>query len=558
MPSALGPRLAPARILPVLALALAILLAGCLGAKPATTPTSPTAPTAAHAPTAGVFHYADGVLAPSSAGEATAIGGEYLTGVRGTEPTVAVTKDITVFTDAVFPQGAANRSEPTVMRSTDKGQTWKDVGPTLPTSDKEPPTTGDPIVYVDPNTDRVFWLNQVETACANLFMSDDKGATWTPNPASCGTPGLVDHVTIVTAKPRMLPTVGYPDVVYMCANSIYQTGCATSLDGGHTFGPLRMVYPGADPTSPQGFCGGIHSLPRAGPDGKVYVAKNQCGTAQVAISDDDGLTWTPHTIDTKHAPYGNEVHVAIDEKNNVYAIWTGDADGLVWFASSHDGGKTWAPAINVTAPGVTAADLPVIAAGGEGKVAFAYIGTTIPGGYKGKTVGNAGLAGDVLGQPDAPDWKAATWNAYVGVMTDALSPHPLIQSLTANDPADPLARGLCGHTRCHGMNDFIDATVDKDGRPWISFIDTCTAKCITDNNTLADRTIGMVATLVSGPALRGDAGATLAPIAPPKASGGGGAATGDAFDLATSAPDNARTTSPDASRTLLRASRGLA
>jgi hypothetical protein len=495
------------------ALALLVLASGLAGCVEQAQPVAPATslPVAAPAPTAGLLHLPDGVLAPGLSGPAPSVGGAYLTGFRGTEPTVAVTKSGAVFTDgfraspSLCGQPQTCRSEPTVYRTRDHGQTWEDVGPGLPSGDALPPTTSDPIVYADPLTDRLFWLNQVETACATLFTSDDEGATWAAHPVACGTPGLVDHVTIVAAKPRKLPTLGYPDVVYMCANSVYQTGCATSLDGGATFGPLRMVFAGVDPASPQAFCGGIHSLPRSGPDGKVYVAKDQCGVAMVAVSDDDGLTWAQHAVSSDPAPWGNEVHVAVDAANHVYATFTDAKDGFVWLAASKDGGATWGKPVNVTAPGVTAADLPVITAGDEGKVALGYIGTTIPGGYHGKPEGNPGLAGDVLGQPDAPEWRNATWNAYIALVADALGDKPVIESLTANPPSDPVARGLCGHTRCHGMNDFTDATVDAQGRPWFAFIDTCTQKCRTDNSTLADRTLGFVGTLVSGQALRGDA-----------------------------------------------------
>lgn len=496
-------------------LALVVLAAGCL---------SPAAPGASSNPSASgattaILHAVDGTpIADLGASAPVATGALFSTGLRGTEPTIAATSTGTLFTDAVAPAGAAGRNQPMVLRSTDKGQTWEDVSPTLPSGDKIPPTTGDPIVYVDPATDRVFWLNQLQTVCANLFLSDDEGATWLGNPVACGTPGVVDHVTIVAAKPRMLTTLGYESIVYMCANTIYQMGCATSLDGGLTFGPIRMVFPGVDPASEQGFCGGIHSLPRAGPDGKVYVAKNQCGVPTIAVTEDDGLSWTAHPIATPQPPYGTQVHVAIDDASNVYAIWTGSEDGLVWFTSSTDGAATWREPVRVAAPGVTAADLPVITAGGPGKVAFAYVATTIEGGYEGKTEGNPGLAGDVLGQPAAPDWANATWNAYVGILTDALADELAIQTVTANDPADPIARGLCGRTRCYGMNDFIDATIDGEGRVWVAFVDTCTAECRGYAKVVADATLGAVGTLLSGPALRGDA-AELAPIAGPPAAG---------------------------------------
>ncbi|MCA1813429.1 MAG: hypothetical protein LC624_05705, partial [Halobacteriales archaeon] len=208
-------------LLPVTLLLLASALAGCIGQPAAPGPIGAPGPVLPPLPTAGVLHGADGLRLALPAGFVPSVGGEFLTDARGTEPTIGVTKDQAVFTDgfksspSLCGQPQTCRSEPTVLRSTDHGQTWTDVGPALPSGDSTPPTTSDPIVYVDPATDRVFWLNQAETACATLFTSDDRGASWDPSPVSCGTPGLVDHVTIVAAKPRLLATLGYASVVYV-------------------------------------------------------------------------------------------------------------------------------------------------------------------------------------------------------------------------------------------------------------------------------------------------------------------------------------------------------
>ncbi|MEA3203663.1 MAG: hypothetical protein QOI63_1342, partial [Thermoplasmata archaeon] len=366
-------------------------------------------------------------------------------------------------------------------------------------------------------------------SCSFLSWSDDQGASWTTNPYACGHTNVNDHQTIVAAKPRLAPLMPlYPNVLYFCSNNVYDTACTTSLDGGLTFGPQRPAYAGAQApaegnrctTTAQGagncVCGGLSGHVKAGPDGKAYLPKGQCGLASVAVSADDGLTWTPHTIDTRHPMTDHEVAIAVDEANTVYATWPA-ADGFVYYAYSKDGGASWSQAVNVTAPGVTATAFNAIAAGGPGKLAFAYIGTTVPGGYKGKDGGQGGLTGDIVGEPDPPAWANATWNAYIGTITNATSDSPIIQTATANDPADPLARGLCGGTRCHGMNDFIDLAIDAEGRPWGAFVDVCTAKCVGDPKTHWDTAEGLVATLRSGPALRGAAPAL--PLLAPQAQG---------------------------------------
>jgi hypothetical protein len=63
------------------------------------------------------------------------------------------------------------------------------------------------------------------------------------------------------------------------------------------------------------------------------------------------------------------------------------------------------------------------------------------------------------------------------------------------------------------MNDFIEVAIDNVGRPWASFVDVCTDKCVKDPSMHSDVVKGMFATLRAGPALRG-ANLTLPLLAP--------------------------------------------
>jgi hypothetical protein len=353
------------------------------------------------------------------------------------------------------------------------------------------------MVFVDYDTGRIFMDDILPLSCGTLSYSDDHGATWITNPYSCGNTNVNDHQTVGAAKARMLPTVGYPNVVYRCTNNGVESGCAMSYDGGLTFTPQVPVF-----NEVQDGCGGLTSHLRAGPDGTMYLPKADCpGGPKIKYTQDDGLTWQTIQIPLKQKVGDHEMGFAVDKDGNMYTTF--ESNGQVWYTASPDKGKTWLPPRNVTAPGVTATMFNQLAVGDPGHVAFAYVGSTIPGGYEGKCKGNAGLTGDLLGQPSCPEWDNATWNAYLGVMVDALKPDAPIQTVTANDPKDPLARGLCGGTRCHGMNDFIEVAIDNVGRPWASFVDVCTEKCVTDPTVHSDVARGMFATLRAGPALRG-------------------------------------------------------
>lgn len=458
----------------------------------------------------GVVHGVEGAAAslldlPAASGLQRSIG------KNAFEPTLGVDPKGNVYMQAFY-RGPNRINSPTVVKSADKGATWDVVGPKLPSGDGAPAHTNDPYVHVDDTTGRVFMLDLQGTVCSTLYWSDDAGKTWQLNPAACGTPGGNDHQTLTTAKPRKSTTTGYPNVVYYCVNRVADSACATSLDGGKTFGPLLTVFLGADPTDPELVCGGLHGHVTAAPDGRVYLVRSYCGPVKIAESEDDGKTWRIATVSKdNHIDSFADPAAAVDEAGNVYVFWTSQKKGLPFLSISRDQGKTWSKPLMVGPPGVNATSHPSIAAGAEGRVAFTYIGTTAPGGYV--TLSNPVVA---LLNPNqvAAD---ASWNAYVGLITDALSETPTVVTVTANDPADPVARKNCGRERCGDMGDFLDIVIDPEGRPWAAHVDMCTEECRNDTKAPRDFVgVGFVGTLNTGPALRGPLQALPVLVAAPE------------------------------------------
>ncbi len=509
----------------VLSLVGLVVLAGCAGPEDeVVSPPDGGDPLPSLPQTAGVFHRAGATPALFDAAR-LAVGGQFHIGADATEPTLGVTREGSIFITA-FGAGTiseATRSDypyPTVLRSTDKGQTWTDVGPRLPNNERSHPNTNDPMLIVDPDTGRIF-TDDLTPPCSQLSFSDNNGQSWTTNFVACGTPAINDHQTIAVAKPRLLPTIGYSKLVYFCANNIAAWTCATSQNGGLTFNPQVPVFAGVNPET-LAFCGSLTGHIKADYEGRVFLPRT-CSDVDgetkilVAMSDNDGLTWTVNVIDGEYSADDGDPSVAVDEANNVYATWTDNQH--VWLTVSKDHATTWSSPVDVVAPSVTATYLGVVAAGAQGRVAVAYVGSTIPKGYEGKPPGPAGLYGDIactfdVEDCDPPEWANATWNGYISIIEGADGPDPLLQTVTANDPDDPLARGLCGQTRCHGMNDFIDIVIDGEGRPWAAFVDVCTKGCVTDPDKHYDQSIGLVGTILSGPSLRGAADALLPEIAP--------------------------------------------
>lgn len=424
------------------------------------------------------------------------VGEERFIGGRSFEPTIGITASGAIFMVS-FGGGAKIRA------SFDEGATWKQVNPMLPVSDprtgnpiNNPPNSNDPFVYVDRVAGRVFTNDLQALMCSWMNFSDDEGKTWTTNPIGCGHPfGVHDHQSIASGKSRSGQSQWKGRMVYYCVNRVADTSCASSLDGGVTFGPLISVMLGVD-VERAGFCGGLSGHVKVDNAGRVFIGKNHCGTPRVAVSEDDGRTWTHVAVAGGLGVRDHDVEVAFDEQDNVYAFWIAD-NGKPYVAISKDHGKTYSAPLMVAPPGLTATGLPAVAAAGPGKVAFAYIGTNRTGGY-----GRSG------------DWSTAKWHGYIGMILNALEPEPITITTRIDSDADPLAVKQCiagNDDRCNGMGDFIDLTIDPKGRPWAAFVDVCHETCRAENRN--ETSAGVVGTLREGPSLLA-AGGALPPLVP--------------------------------------------
>ncbi|MFO1533499.1 MAG: sialidase family protein [Thermoplasmatota archaeon] len=454
------------------ALAL-LLLAGCVADKPQTPPPQPPPATM---PEGVVVHDAKGELVasgtwPSLTPHLFDVGGQTF------EPTLGVDGKGAIFFGMAGTNGVAIGFDPDVMRSLDNGTTWKSVGPRLPTGQSIPPETNDPFIYVDPGTGRLFQFAMAPiSVCSILSWSDDQGATWTTNPHGCGNSPPWDHQSMVAAKPRGVPTVGYPNVLHQCVNEVAGAWCSRSVDGGLTWAPGTFAYTfqsfAKDALTSNCSGSSVHGHPVADQDGRVYLPTSMCGHfAVVAVSEDDGTTWT--TVSTSDIrPANADPTMAVDAAGNVYFAFT-DMNGTLRLTSSKDHGKTWAAPVQASPPGVTT-NIPAMSAGDAGKLVLAYPGTT----DLAKGFGSKGE-------------DKARWDGY---MTVALGAGDLrnatFLSVTVNPADDPLVRGPCGPGRCPGFADFMDVRVGPDGRAYAAFVDACTEKCATEGKSGADNNDG--------------------------------------------------------------------
>jgi hypothetical protein len=374
---------------------------------------------------------------------------QVLLGARGAEPNIGVTSKGSIFITA-FDH---------TVRSQDGGKTWQRVYDfaLAPGAPVDPFSTADPMLWVDPDTDRVFTNHMwPPLVCASNVISDDEGATWLHAPMACGTP-VVDHQKIMTAKPRapLTGTPAYPNLVYLCYNKLLTTQCAVSLDGG-----LRYHYETSAISIGQ--CGGINGHPAAGHDGTVYVpAGLNCGIPTVAVTKDNGLTWTVRQFGQAMGMEEIDPEITVTPDGTAYYFGRGrDGSGYL-YRTKNDFATVDGP-YRVNPPDVQGVVFAGLASGDDGRIAIAYLG-------------NREWAGDPSRAPDNTTWHLFTTFSY-----DAAAPQPTFTTHQVSPNNDPVQIGCIwmrgGGNPCRNLLDFIDAVIDKEGRFHVAFTDGCTAR----------------------------------------------------------------------------------
>jgi hypothetical protein len=369
------------------------------------------------------------------------------TGSVSREPTIGITSKGSIFH---YPAMVGDNTQPMgVAISRDQGKTFSRV---LPGIAGQPfhRSSLDPYLYVDPMTDRIFADDLLTAHCSYFSWSDDDGATWEHSYSGCLE---ADHQTIFGGKPVTTSPVGYPNLVYRCAiNTValgaygYSSTCMKSIDGGRTW--LLTLEPAfiTDPADAPNLCTGAHGHGIADHRGWIYLPKEHCDVPMLAISKDEGDSWTRVAVSSIGIS-GHDAGVGVDREGTIYYSWVA-GDGLPYIAYSKDDGRTWSDPIMVGAPEVTHARFAEMYVGGVGKVAWVYMGRLEP----------------------INETFPQTYGAFMGVSYDLLSENPTLYSATVHDPvADPFVVGGC----CGGVQDFIDVRIGPDGTPWGAFVDDC-------------------------------------------------------------------------------------
>jgi hypothetical protein len=324
--------------------------------------------------------------------------------------------------------------------------TWENVG--APITSQE---TLDPILFTDHRTGRTF-VSQLYLACSLLAFTDDDGASWFQNPIGCGVGTAFDHQTVgggpfAPGLSANDPLFNYKNSVIYCSHDDVTGACATSTDGGVTFGAASFVWNITE-------CGTIHGHVRVGPDGYQYLPNHNCGNQQaLGISADNGKTWTISKIPGS-TPGNFDPWVDIGPNNTIYFGYT-NGDGHAYVSTSRDHGATWSQPYDVgAAQNVQNSEFASVVVGDDDRAAMAFLGTTAAGNDQASTFTGA-------------------WNLYVAFTYDGGNTWTTYNTT----PGDPVQRGCIwaggGSNPCRNLLDFMGITVDKVGRVLVGYADGC-------------------------------------------------------------------------------------
>jgi hypothetical protein len=422
---------------------------------------------------------------------------------------VALPSGEVVFTPAVVPAGffgtdtppvpvksstQTNASPAGVAITKDGGAHWSLVRPSGVTWN--PTDHGD---FVDRTTGRLFFedygpiplapkFGNLQEGPAHINWSSDRGASW--HHTAIPTVFLPENprFTAGVAPAGQAKPVGYPNVLYFCANTnvgftapaIAGRVCFRSLDGGSTWKRGAVLFTGTVPRHP--VCGNNGeqytaidgNYPQGTRSGALYVMVSCGGVTYLARSGDEAATFPVVQVNGKPltlpVPAGGGIGGGADFRigpdDTMYLMYQ-DGASLV-LKVSRDFGRTWSAGSNATAPGVVGVSQWAFASGAAGQVAVAYLGQrsgqTTRDGYVTETLD----AGSALVAGPGPVFYSGRVNAAARPLLygDGVQGSGYVNVAGRNSKIPLLSGQSTG-------NDFIGATIAFDRNAWGSFTQDC-------------------------------------------------------------------------------------
>jgi len=358
----------------------------------------------------------------------------------GAEPNIAQAPDGTIYASSPL----------SIWKSTDHGKTWTACAA------KNLEGGGDGDLAVDGNG-TVYWLGLLGNSgrAVPFQRSTDGCAAFSPAVDVSDGSGQDREWIFATPDGR----------IYTTWRGASGLEFRMSPDGGATWGKKVTATPDAN----QG------PITRDPASGRLYYANadfaQTTGTTpaqlRIAVSDDDGASWTQHGIATlarsspvEHNGYVTDFAVTgVDGNGTVYVTWSMDMGVLpvtppsvageygIFVAHSTDGGATWSKPTLVS-DATKYSRMPWLAAGAAGRLAVAW--------YE-----------DVHGVPgeEVPDqWNVKLWESLTADQAE-----PKGQTVTLSATPNHVGALCTSGTGClvsdRSLLDYFEVTLDLQGQP---------------------------------------------------------------------------------------------
>jgi len=403
-----------------------------------------------------------------------------VTGYGTSESAVGIASDGTVY---IYPGYVRSNSDGVgVMRSTDSGASWDLIVPEA-ANHQEALHRGQPFMYLDPTTDKMFLLSSFLTlqdplgTGFRLYASDDAAKTW--DYSEVAKEGR-DWIKMLSGPPVTSQTQGYPNVLYLSLPTPISTPVTLqffsiqlpqyqqiyrSLDGGKSWqamGQLLLKTRAVPDCANTEFI--LYGNGVVGSDGTIYLGLRRCSHLGIAVSHDEGATWTVADVpNTSLKPISNILQVlqhpeylvgepfTMDGQGNLYAVWTG-ADQLLHQSVTRDKGATWSTPVVVSSPEVDHVRFSAVNLDSKGRLAIAYYGSS-DGGF--------------------------SYDGYVTESNNPLDSTPAFRQVMVNPPDAPLFprnfdAGYIFTLFGGNLYEYLQVKSAPNGDLWASFVrDMC-------------------------------------------------------------------------------------
>ena len=397
----------------------------------------------------------------------------------GTEPTIAVSPDGTVYTGPIF---GFSTTQSFVERSDDGGQTFNTLG--VPGAGKTTscPGGGDEDLSTDPNNN-LYFFDLGGAPVVPAAVSPDHGNTFIDNCVGnqdANRPNYFpDRQWLSTDTVHGLEYFIWRDGLVSAstptdpvAGPVYGEFIETAPLPAGAAGPSQLLFTdlctnaagvGSPCINDVSIAGNAitDNSPSSPHKGTTYLAMTRGSGVSVAIIDPTAATPVREVTSVPGKGAVLFPTIAVDRAGNVYEAYTDGSTYQIMFTRSLDGGQTWSAPVAINGAPAATTVMPWIVAGDAGRVDVVFYGSP--------STAN-------------PTTNSGPWSVYLAQdLTAAGTPSfsSWTQSVLSDRPnhTEPICLSGLGCTTNTGpggdreLGDFFKVALDSSGRAVVSFAD---------------------------------------------------------------------------------------